>query len=178
VALLVDNMTQKARDRDLRCSTIFEKFVTQELLPWVRTHYRISRKPSDVVVAGSRDGGLFAIFVALHNSGLVGNVLAQSADLFYSPDSKATLNAYTRDGGWLTRQFVTAHLLPLQFYLEVGLLEAGLTNPVAAHRRLRDALEAKGYIVTYSEFSGGHDPLSWRNSFGDGLIALLGPSRR
>jgi enterochelin esterase family protein len=168
VALLVDNMSQKARDRDLRCSPAFEKFITQELLPWVRAHYRISGKPSDIVVAGSSDGGLFATFAALHNSGLFGNVLDQSADLFYSPDSKPALNPYTRDGGWLTRQFVTAHLLPLQFYLEVGLLEAGLTNPVAEHS------------VTYSEFSGGHDPLSWRNSFGDGLIALLGhrPSRR
>jgi enterochelin esterase-like enzyme len=127
---------------------------------------------------GRATEGLFATFVALHNSGLFGNVLAQSADLFYSPDFKATLNAYTRDGGWLSRQFVTAHLLPLQFYLEMGLLEAGLTNPVAEHRRLRDVLEPKGYSVTYSEFSGGHDPLSWHNSFSDGLIALLGPSQR
>jgi enterochelin esterase-like enzyme len=173
VALLVDNMSQRARDRDLKCSTAFLNFVAQELLPWARAHYHVSSEPSDIVLVGSSDGGLFAAFAALQHPELFGNVLAQSANLFYSPESKLTLNVYTRDGGWLARQFVTAPLLPLQFYLEVGLLEAGLTNPVAEHRRLRDVLEAKGYTVNYSEFSGGHDPLAWRNSLGDGLIALL-----
>ena len=173
VAVLVDNMSQVARDRDLKCSAPFENFVSQELLPWVRAHYQVSKNASDVVIAGSSDGGLSAVCAALHNPGLFGNVLAQSADLYYSPESKPALNAYTCDGGWLAGQFIEANLLPLRFYLEVGLLEAGLSNPVAEHRRLRDVLKAKGYSVTYSEFSGGHDAFSWRNSFGDGLIALL-----
>jgi enterochelin esterase family protein len=174
IAVLVDNMSQKLRYRDLRCSIAFESFIASELLPWVRAHYHVSGKPSDVLVTGSSDGGLFAIFAGLHDPEAFGNVLAQSSNLFYSPARKPTLNAYTRDGGWLTRQFVTKPLLPLRFYLDVGLLEAGVTNPVFEHRRLRDALEAKGYAVTYNEFSGGHDYIDWRNSLGDGLIALLG----
>lgn len=173
VAVLVDNMGQSARDRDLRCSAAFGNFVAKELVPWVRARYRISNEPSDVVLAGSSDGGLFALCAAYQHADVFGSVLSQSANLFYSPNPKPSLNAYTRDGGWLTRQFVTTPLLPLRFYLEVGVLEAGLVNPVAEHRRLRDVLEAKGYAVSYSEFPGGYDHLSWRNSLGDGLIALL-----
>jgi hypothetical protein len=37
-------------------------------------------------------------------------------------------------------------------------------------------LKAKGYSVQYSEFCGGHDYVSWRGSFADGLMALAGVS--
>jgi Putative esterase len=116
MAVLVDNMSQKLRDRDLRCSTAFERFILQEVLPWMRRHYRVSSKPSDVVITGSSDGGLFAIFAGLHDPAAFGNVLAQSSDLFYSPTDEPTLNAYTRDGGWLTRKFMTKLRLPLRVF--------------------------------------------------------------
>jgi enterochelin esterase family protein len=177
VAVLVNNMSQQARDRDLRCSAPFARFLARELVPWLRTRYHLSARSSDVILAGSSDGGLLALCAAHEYPDVFGNVLSQSANVFYAPRSPPSLNVYTRDSGWLTRKFVTSPRLPLRFYLEVGLLEAGLVNPVAEHRRLRDVLEAKGYPVTYSEFSGGHDYLSWRNSLGDGLIALLGGDR-
>jgi enterochelin esterase-like enzyme len=39
---------------------------------------------------------------------------------------------------------------------------------------LRDVLNAKGNRVTYDEFAGGHDDLSWRTGFSRGLLALIG----
>ena len=163
-----------ARNRDLKCSAAFGDFLAAELLPYVRARYRISNDPSRVVLAGSSDGGLAAICAAHEHFRVFGNVLSQSANVFYSPEPFAPANAYLRDSGWLTRKFVTTPLLPLRFYLEVGILEAGLVNPVAEHRRLRDVLQAKGYHTVYSEFPGGHDFFTWQNSLGDGLIALLG----
>jgi hypothetical protein len=49
-----------------------------------------------------------------------------------------------------------------------------LPSAVAAHRHLRDVLQAKGYEVHYSEFDGGHEVLCWRGSLAEGLIALTG----
>ncbi len=41
---------------------------------------------------------------------------------------------------------------------------------------MRDVLLARGYSVRYQENIGGHDYLSWRGSFADGLIALMAPA--
>jgi enterochelin esterase-like enzyme len=177
VAVLVNNMSQDARNRDLKCSVAFGDFLATELLPYVRARYRVTDDPSQVVLAGSSDGGLAALCAAHQHFKVFGNVLSQSANVFYSPASAVPANAYLRDSAWLTRKFVTTPLLPLRFYLEVGVLEAGLVNPVAEHRRLRDVLDAKGYHTVYSEFSGGHDFLTWQNSLGDGLIAVLAQER-
>ena len=177
VAVLVNNMSQDARDRDLRCSPAFGDFLATELLPYVRARYRVSHDPSQVVLAGSSDGGLAALCAAHQHFKVFGNVLSQSANVFYSPESAAPANAYLRDSGWLTRKFVTTPLLPLRFYLEVGVLEAGRgqscrgTSPVT--RRAR----CEGVSHCLLRVPGGHDFFTWQNSLGDGLIALLGRER-
>ena len=65
---------------------------------------------------------------------------------------------------------------PVQFYVEAGVFE---TFPpldlLGSNRAFRDALGAKGYRVMYSEFAGGHQPLSWRGSIAAGLMALAPP---
>lgn len=69
--------------------------------------------------------------------------------------------------------------LPLRFALDIGLLEtwpppAGGPSLLAANRRLRDVLRAKGYDVTYTESSGGHGHANWQVTLPEELVALLG----
>jgi enterochelin esterase-like enzyme len=78
MAVLVNNMSQKARDRDLRCSSAFGDFIAEELLPWVRARYVVTNTPSQVVLAGSSDGGLAALCAAQQHPKALGNVLSQS----------------------------------------------------------------------------------------------------
>jgi iron(III)-enterobactin esterase len=65
--------------------------------------------------------------------------------------------------------------LDTRFWLDVGLLEAGLLDSV---RELRDDLVAKGYYdVGYREFPGGHDFVWWRETIAAGLAHVLRPER-
>ena len=74
--------------------------------------------------------------------------------------------------------------MPVRFYLEAGLLEDAIWREspprfampslLLATRHLRDVLQSKGYGLCYHEFNGGHEDLSWRGTFADGLMALAG----
>lgn len=41
-------------------------------------------------------------------------------------------------------------------------------------RRFRDVLIAKGYDVIYRETGAAHNPLHWRATLAEGLMALVG----
>ena len=169
IAVFVNS--QKTRNRDLVCSPQFAEFLAEELVPWVRSKYHVSKKPSDVILAGSSYGGLCAAFCAWKYPKVFGNVLSQSGSFGHSPDPPCEVVPFTEETGWLIRKFVTTPGLHARFYLQVGKFEAPM---IPDHRRLRDVLEAKGCPVTYSEMSGGHDYITWRSSFAEGLIALVG----
>jgi len=118
-----------------------------------------------------------AAFIGLHHSNIFGNVLAQSAFFGWKPRDD-------HEDEWLARQFVSKPKLPLRFYIEVGLmetqiqtLEPGWNNFLVAARYMRDVLQAKGYTVFYSEFSGGHNPMNWQGTLANGLLALLAKSQ-
>jgi enterochelin esterase family protein len=79
---------------------------------------------------------------------------------------------------WLAQKLSIGPPLPVRFPLSVGRLEGGaVSSGLSENRRLRDVLIAKGTQVSYWEYTGSHDALTWRDSLADGLIALLGPER-
>jgi len=50
---------------------------------------------------------------------------------------------------------------------------------IETNRRLRQALEARGYNVRYVEVSGArHDPVHWRFQLADGILYLRGNARK
>ncbi len=175
VAILVDNLSEESRDRDLECYPPFADFLAKELVPWARQRYRFSAEPERTIVGGVSLGGLTAAYCALRYPEVFGNVLSQSGAFYYFPGWEDQEENNGAPYGWLIRQFVTTRKLPIRFYLEAGLFENDCPETLLAqNRRMRDVLEAKGYSVVYSEFAGGHEFLSWRGSVADGLIALAG----
>jgi len=175
VAILVDNLDEASRDRDLECYPPFADFLAKELIPWARQRYRFSDEPKRVIVGGVSLGGLNAAYCALRYPEVFGNVLSQSGAFWYFPGWENKEENGANPYGWLTRQFVTTGKLPIRFYLEAGLFETDCPGALLSNnRRMRDVLEAKGYSVVYSEFAGAHEFISWRGSVADGLIALDG----
>jgi enterochelin esterase family protein len=160
-----------ARDSELCCSDPFTRFLTEELLPWLRRDFTVTSDPERTIIGGSSYGGLGAAYAAFRHPEIFGCVLSQSGGFMYTPAGES-------EPEWLIRQIEASPKLPIRFHLDCGLMEDrpladGAPSILAANRRLRDVLLAKGYRVDYLEFNGGHEYLSWRGALADGLIALL-----
>jgi enterochelin esterase-like enzyme len=82
----------------------------------------------------------------------------------------------------MAKQFIASPKLPLKFYMDAGSFEFDSLGTggsiLETSRHMRDVLQAKGYTVDYQQFVGGHDYLSWRGTFADGLVDLLGKPRK
>jgi enterochelin esterase family protein len=178
VAVLVDDSTGAARLDDLANRAWFVDFLADELIPWVRHGWRVTRDPHQVIVTGSSAGGLAAVHAALRRPEVFGNVLSQSGAFWRGAEAS---NAEPYE--WLTALAARWPRRDVRFWLEVGSTEThgalGGQAPsiLAANRALRDTLRAKGYVVTYTEVPNGvHAPETWAPRLPVGLGYLAGPS--
>lgn len=194
VVVMVDNVGDR-RLVDLVANPEFADFMATELIPWVRAHYNVTRDPARTVVSGKSAGGIAAAYMGLRHPEVFGNVFSQSGAFWWSPEhnggvcaSKCPEDGGRRadpdgedsrtEGNWMAKQFVTSPKLPVRFFLEAGTFEVDRESTGAdileTTRTLRDVLLAKGYEVHFQQFVSGHEELSWRGTFADGLMTLLG----
>jgi enterochelin esterase-like enzyme len=168
VVVLVDQLGSQ-RDKELLCNPAFSRMLVEELLPWLRRRYPLSRDPGDVALAGESFGGLCAGWTALHHPATFGNAIIQSPSCGYHPD----LLRGTGSGDLLRRtpiptliaDYLAAEPAPIRVFHDVGELEISNTHS----RWLDQVLTGKGYDTIYSEFAGGHDYAWWRGIFADAL---------
>ncbi|MCM1992474.1 alpha/beta hydrolase [Oceanirhabdus seepicola] len=164
---------EDCRNYKLSCDNNIADFFVNKVIPWCRKRYNISHKPEDCIISGLSLGGLFASYMGLNHSNIFGNVLSQSGSYWWYPnyDSGKPLKKYKSNGiTWMAESFQEHEKLNLKFYLEVGALERD--RIINGSKNMRDILLSKGYHVQYSEFQGGHDYLSWRETLAKGLRYL------
>jgi enterochelin esterase-like enzyme len=183
VAVLIANPSQELRAEELAPNPKFADFLTKELVPWIHAHYNVTHDPQKTVVAGSSLGGLTAAYTGYMHSEVFANVLCQSGSFWWAPDhSGAITDGVITETGWMAKQFIASPKLPLRFYLDAGSFEYDANGTgggiLETSRNMRDVLLAKGYEVHYQQFAGGHDYLSWRGTFADGLIDLIGTNHK
>jgi enterochelin esterase-like enzyme len=117
-----------------------------------------------------------ASYCGLNHSDVFGNVLSQSGSYQWYPGLLDQSPPTTGEPSELVRQFALSPHLPVRFYLEAGRFEDSFgASLLSENRHFRDVLRAKGYDVHYSEFSGGHDFMTWRSTFANALMALSSP---
>lgn len=173
VTILVWSM--RKRNRDL-VSEKFGDFIAEELIPWARTKYNIYPNADKVVLAGSSRGGFAASFIAFRHSDVIGNVLSQSGSYWIKGTDNENHWIYPEENGKLIDAYLNSGQLPIKFYMDVGLYDAG-ASMLGMNRQFRDILKVKGYDVYYKEFKGGHNYVNWRGTLSDGLMVLIGTKK-
>lgn len=155
---------QETRNQDLGPANLsFRAFITGELTPWVRERYRVTADPAKAVIGGSSLGGFAAAHLALLHPDIFGNVISLSASYWLGADGVARQ--------WLVQQYRQAPRRPIRFYQTIGLWDGELG--LQPNREMHAVLDAKGYQVTYREFTGGHDYSNWRQALPEALAATL-----
>jgi enterochelin esterase-like enzyme len=161
---LVANGGQSSRGVEYACNEATTGFVVNQVLPLARAELNLldpRTVPGAYGVAGASMGGLMALYTALRHPELFGHVLSQSG-AFGMDETDMVVFDLIRDGA----------PKPLKVWMDLGKYDLPeLTSP---NRRLHALLQAKGYAVTYSEYSGGHNYPAWRNEVGRGLETLFG----
>lgn len=173
IAVVLDTSTE--RPTDIANRGRFDRFVTANLLPWLRAKLGPLPGPSNVVIAGFSVGGLNAAYIAYRHPEVFGNVLAQSG-AFWRGNEGAN-----DPPEWLTSELRNKPRLPLRFYIEVGSEETRVSPNgvvfVEANRHLRDMLAEKEYVFRYSEVPRNiHDPEHLRPTLPAGIVYLSNPA--
>lgn len=168
-AVVLVEQPEPRRYRELTCNPDFSRMLVEELLPWLRRRYPLSRDPGDVALAGESFGGLCAAWTALHHPTAFGNAIIQSPSCGYHPGL-----TWGAGAGELLRRvpvptliadYLAAEPAPVRIFHDVGELESSSTHS----RWLDHVLTTKGYDTRYREYAGGHDYAWWRGLFADAL---------
>src|SRR5262249_33115887 len=115
VAVMIDDSTGAARLDELANRSWFAVFMGDEVGPWARAHWRVTRDPHRVILAGASAGGLAAAFVALRRPELFGCVLSQSG-AFWRGSEASNEAPYE----WLTGRVRAEPRRDVRFWMEVG----------------------------------------------------------
>lgn len=109
------------RQRELRCNTQTVSLVCDTVLPLVALRHKIALLPQTTVIGGLSLGGLSAAFVGLRRQSTIGSIFCQSGSFWWKPGDDEHYE-------WITREYSVYPVLPLNFYVEAGLLETSPTG--------------------------------------------------
>lgn len=141
-------------------------WVADHLVPILRTKYRVSSEPRDVLVGGSSMGGLAAFYAHLRRPDVFGGAIAMSPSLWL--------------GGGALYDFVRAQSKPwaTRIYLDAGAREGRMAD---ATRSMADELSARGWsrdeLLHVHDPRGGHNERSWKRRLPRALRFTLGRGR-
>jgi enterochelin esterase family protein len=171
-AVLIGNGPDDAREHEMNCSRSWGESLVNEVLPWLRLQQGLRFQDQNTVIIGDSLTGLAAACAAHDHPSVFPKVISQSGSYFRAPVGD--------EPEWLARHLASEPAIPVQFYMEVGLLETASIpsrdpSMLTANRHLRDVLLAKGNKVHYIEHFSGHEHVSWRATIPEALIDMLNP---
>jgi enterochelin esterase-like enzyme len=139
-----DHLDDNRRNQQLICKLNYASFFSTELVPTIDATYPTRRSPVSRTILGLSFGGLNAACFGLSIPHVFSNLAMQS------PASGEMLRI-------VADEYRRNERLPLRMFLSVGTRNDNTDDG----RRFRRILEDKGYPLTYSEVSQGHNWNNW-----------------
>lgn len=169
IAVMFDNPTSESRYAEYPLNFDFKEAFISEIVPLVKSKYKVSSDPGKNIIGGMSYGGLNALFTAFYHPDVFGKVLSQSASLWR--DLKLTdSNGNEIRNDWLIRQYASSNKLNLKIFLDWGLQE---NMVLGSNRTFVKVLSEKQYDFEFMEFDGWHNWANTRRTFPTGLRYLL-----
>jgi predicted alpha/beta superfamily hydrolase len=147
----------------------YVRFVTDEVMPFVRREFPVSRRASDTGIGGSSYGAIAALFTVLQTPRRFGRLLIESPSLYVGR-------------GRLLRLSRRAQAWPARVYLGVGTAETSraewneetVVNVMRLERILRDAEPGPRRLKMVIEQGATHSEGSWAARLPFALTFLFG----
>lgn len=159
IAVLVESIGGRPRLETLTRPEVFLPFLTDELLPFMRSRWPVSTAPGDAMLIGQSLGGLAATWAAWSRPDLFGAVIGQSTSFWWPGNSGGSDSSIGLVGPDVIEAISAGPPAPIRFFLEAGSTERDLLD---GNRQLAKVLAEQGYKATYREYQGGHDYACWR----------------
>ena len=145
------------RNYEYYLNATYGRVVAEEIVPFVRQTYSVSREPARNAIIGASLGGEISLMIALDHPDVFGKCGSQSGA--FGIEENHLINTVRR-----------ASRKPVDVYLDCGTFE----DLLGSNRAMRDALAAKGYGLRYQEFNEGHSWGNWRAHLDDMLLFFWG----
>ncbi len=143
----------------------YVSFFVSELVPLVDSKFRTIDEPDARLVVGDSYGGLISLYIGFSNSDSFEKVYSQSGYHSFNNDK-------------IIKLINDSEKKTIKIYLDCGIYEKQVgaaflpeseRNFLEGNRRLKKALEEKGYDFNYYEYPEGHTWGNWRRHFIDAI---------
>lgn len=156
-----------------------QTYITQDVLPWARTHLHVLQDAAHTVVGGYSNGGECAIAFGAKFPDLWSNVLDISGEAYPGSDrAQQTLSADFHGDAAAYRATWPATILAAGRYPDsFGVVTVGSNDPFYRTQAMEITADAKaaGWQTDYAEVpNGGHVAGALRGGLDDGFAVLYG----
>ena len=153
-------------ERELEYATdktdLFERFVIEEVVPFVESNYSVASDPMQRATAGASYGAVISAQLCFRNSHVFG-----LCGLFST--------AFQPKNGLIMREAMEGEIRPIRMYLDWGTYEPGIAR---MGRTFSSRMAENGYILLAREWPEGHSWGSWRAHVDEMLIFLFGADQQ
>ncbi|MFC7049945.1 alpha/beta hydrolase [Emcibacter nanhaiensis] len=154
-----DNLSENRRLKEFFCNVDYAGFFARELVPRVSKDWPVSSRREDRVIMGLSFGAVNAACFGL----MLNNIFAGVA--MQSPANDQHLDV-------LRDLYKKEDRKPVRIFLSFGTQKE---DNIAAGRRFKRTLAAKGYDLTYREVDEGHNWKNWGPLIDDALRTFFVP---